>query len=149
MINPPCRNHQIVEKFDEIRFWCISVFSSFCMIATQTPFFFIGKEAYNREKQGGWLITNIEAQIKETLDQKPEKVDLLAELTKVSGRIALNYETDTGSLKDSGHKSVPCLYHKLQKDIIIWPEEMKKTKLLAEKEGSDWKKFSDWDPKKD
>lgn len=106
-----------------------------------------GKEAYNREKQGGWLITNIEAQIKETLDQKPEKVDLLAELTKVSGRIAFNYETDTGSLKDSGHKSVPCLYHKLHKDIIIWPEEMKKTKLLAEKEGSDWKKFSDWDPK--
>lgn len=70
-----------------------SVFSSFCMTVTQTPFFFIGKEAYNREKQGGWLITNIEAQIKETLDQKPEKVDLLAELTKVSGRIAFNYET--------------------------------------------------------
>lgn len=117
------------------------------MTANQTLFLFIGKEAYNREKQGGWLITNLEAQIKETLDQKPEKVDLLAELTKVSGRIALNYETDTGSLTDSGHKSVPCLYHRLSKDIIIWPEEMKKTKqLLVEKEGSDWKKFSNWDP---
>lgn len=106
-----------------------------------------GKEAYNRERQGGWLITNLEAQIKETLDQKPEKVDLLAELTKVSGRIAFNYETETGSLTDSGHKSVPCLYHKLSKDIIIWPEEMKKTmQLLVEKEGSEWEKFSFWDP---
>ncbi|XP_034299640.2 uncharacterized protein [Magallana gigas] len=106
-----------------------------------------GKEAYNRERQGGWLITNLEAQIKETLDQKPKKVDLLAELTKVSGRIAFNYETETGSLMDSGHKSVPCLYHRLSKDIIIWPEEMEKTmQLLVEKEGSEWEKFTFWDP---
>eukprot|EP00105_Crassostrea_gigas_P045573 XP_019929721.1 PREDICTED: uncharacterized protein LOC105345395 isoform X2 [Crassostrea gigas] len=108
-----------------------------------------GKEAYNRERQGGWLITNLVAQIKETLDQKPEKVDLLTELIKVSGRIAFNYETETRSLTDSGHKSVPCLYHRLSEDIIIWPEEMKKAKQLAEEECSEWKKFSDWDPNKD
>ncbi|XP_052673194.1 uncharacterized protein LOC128155499 isoform X2 [Crassostrea angulata] len=108
-----------------------------------------GKEAYNRERQGGWLITNLEAQIKETLNQKPEKVDLLAELIKVSGRIAFNYETETSRQTDSGHKSVPCLYHRLSEDIIIWPEEMKKAKQLAEKEGSDWKEFSNWDPNTD
>lgn len=89
------------------------------------------------------------AQINETLDQKPEKVDLLTELIKVSGRIAFNYETETGRQTDSDHKSVPCLYHRLSEDIIIWPEEMKKAKQLAEKEGSDWKEFSDWDPNKD
>lgn len=105
-----------------------------------------GKEAYNREKQGGWLITNIEAQIKKTLDQNPEKVDLLAELTKVAGRIAFNYETETDTSADSGHKSVPCLYHKLSKDIIIWPEQMKNAKELAEKEESNWQQFFKWDP---
>ncbi|XP_065933091.1 uncharacterized protein [Magallana gigas] len=108
-----------------------------------------GKEAYNRERQGGWLITNLVAQINETLNQKPEKVDLLTELIKVSGRVAFNYETETCRQTDSGHKSVPCLYHRLSEDIIIWPEEMKKAKQLAEKEGSDWKDFFDWDPNTD
>lgn len=89
------------------------------------------------------------AQINETLNQKPEKVDLLTELIKVSGRIAFNYETETGRQTDSGHKSVPCLYQRLSEDIIIWPEEMKKAKQLAEKEGSDWKDFFDWDPNTD
>lgn len=144
---PTCSNRQFVEIFN-IRLWC-TCFSCilFAWLPIKLVFFFIGKEAYNRERQGGWLITNLEAQIKETLDQKPKKVDLLAELTKVSGRIAFNYETETGSLMDSGHKSVPCLYHRLSKDIIIWPEEMEKTmQLLVEKEGSEWEKFSSWDP---
>ncbi|XP_061184087.1 uncharacterized protein LOC133192159 [Saccostrea echinata] len=91
-----------------------------------------GKEAYNRDKQGGWLITNLETQLKETLETKPEKIDLLAELTKVSGRIAYKYETDTGTSESSGHKSVPCLYHKLSRDVIIWPEEIKNAKELYE-----------------
>ncbi|XP_062621961.1 uncharacterized protein LOC134283513 [Saccostrea cucullata] len=80
-----------------------------------------GKEAYSRDKQGGWLITNLIAQLNETLDTKPEKIDLLGELTKVSGRIAYKYETDTDIIESSGHKSVPCLYHKLSRDVIIWP----------------------------
>lgn len=103
-----------------------------------------GQYAYNRGSEGGWLITNMEAQIKETLNQKPNKIDLLAELTKVSGRIA-EYETSTDNPRDSGHKSVPCVYHRLSKDIIIWPEEMKKAKELAEQDPQ-WKAFLDWNP---
>lgn len=104
----------------------------------------LGQYAYNRGSEGGWLITNMEAQIKETLNQKPNKIDLLAELTKVSGRIA-EYETSTDNPRDSGHKSVPCVYHRLSKDIIIWPEEMKKAKELAEQDPQ-WKAFLDWNP---
>ncbi|XP_062621962.1 uncharacterized protein LOC134283514 [Saccostrea cucullata] len=104
-----------------------------------------GKEAYNRDKQGGWLITNLEAQLKETLKTKPEKIDLLAELTKVSRRIAYKYETDTDAIKSSGHKSVPCLYHRLSRDIIIWPEEIRRAKELLESDQSgEYEKFFQW-----
>ncbi|XP_061184935.1 uncharacterized protein LOC133192949 [Saccostrea echinata] len=93
-----------------------------------------GKEAYNRDKQGGWLITNLVAQLNETLDTESEKIDLLAELTKVSGRIAYRYETDTDTVESSGHKSVPCLYHKLSRDVIIWPNKIKNARELCDLE---------------
>ncbi|XP_078322893.1 uncharacterized protein LOC144622174 [Crassostrea virginica] len=99
-----------------------------------------GKEAYNRAKQGGWLITNLEAQIKETMDQNPERVDLLAELTNVSHRMAYEFETETNRQEDRGHKSVPCLYHRFCKDFIVWPEEMKRVKELCEKDDK-WMDF--------
>ncbi|XP_061184936.1 uncharacterized protein LOC133192950 [Saccostrea echinata] len=102
-----------------------------------------GKEAYNRASQGGWLITNLETQLKETLSTDPEKIDLLAELTKVSWRIAYKYETDTNTIESSGHKSVPCLYHKLSRDVIIWPEEIKNAKKFC-KEDEKLKDFLKW-----
>ena len=106
---------------------------------------FSGKEAYNRAKQGGWLITNLEAQIKETMDENPERVDLLAELTKVSHRMAYEFETETNRQEDRGHKSVPCLYHKFCKDFIVWPEELKRAKELCEKDDK-WKAFFNMKP---
>lgn len=105
-----------------------------------------GKYAYNRDSEGGWLITNLEAQIQETLDQNLEKIDLLDELIKVTGRIAQEYETTTQNPEDSGHKSVPCIYHKLSKDIIIWPEKMKKAKDLVEQNDPEWQEFLKWNP---
>ena len=76
------------------------------------------------------------------MNKNPERVDLLAELTKVSYKMAYNFETDTSRQEDSGHKSVPCLYHKFCKDFIVWPEEMKKirAKELCEKDGK-WMNF--------
>jgi hypothetical protein len=68
----------------------------------------------------------LQKQLKETLDSNPESVDLLAELIKVSGRMAYNYEANIRD--NSGYKSVPCLYHKLCKDIIICPTQLKSTK---------------------
>ncbi|XP_062622028.1 uncharacterized protein LOC134283529 [Saccostrea cucullata] len=93
-----------------------------------------GKEAYNRDNQGGWLIKNLETQLKETLETDPEKVDLLAELTKVSWRVAYKYETDTYASESSGHKSVPCLYHRLSKDAVIWPKKIRAVKNTYEKD---------------
>lgn len=84
----------------------------------------------------------MEAQIQETLNQNLENIDLLVELIKVSGRIADDYETEDSDR----YKSVPCIYHKLSKDIIIWPEKMKKAKDLAEQNDPDWQEFLKWDP---
>ncbi|XP_056010880.1 uncharacterized protein LOC130051874 [Ostrea edulis] len=104
-----------------------------------------GKEAYNRGNKGGWLIINMEEQLKESLKDNPENVDLLAELTKVSGRMAYKYETDTDSSESSGHKSVPCLYHKLCKDVIICPQELaRKKKLLENHDNSEYSEFFKW-----
>ena len=74
------------------------------------------------------------------MKENPERVDLLAELTKVSYRIAYHFETEANRQEDSGLKSVPCLYHKFCKDFIVWPEEMKRAKELCEKDAK-WMAF--------
>lgn len=89
-------------------------------------FILLGKLAFGRVDEGGWLILSLFDELKTTLkeltttEKKPER-DLLEILTKVNFNM-IDTKTYTAKDKDgkeSDFKVVPCIQHALTKDVKL------------------------------
>lgn len=83
-----------------------------------------GTLAWSDSDKGGWLmycLYQVFHDVTCTYD------DLLTTLTRVSGKMALDMESNCPSIPHQDKaKSAACVYHRLSKDIYLQPMEIKK-----------------------
>jgi len=76
-----------------------------------------GHYSWRNTREGSWFIRTLSEELDKAMSSSSESVDFLHVLTKVSHRVAYNFESNAGQSQIAGKKQVPSLYSTLTKEI--------------------------------